>query len=426
MGLAEPGRPSSERLFGVVVPNMDLLREKQIVNAGDLIRFEMEGLAAGLPAHKRVLGYDIWFEPLPRTTTQKVKRHEVERRVRERQRSAALDPETSTSPEDRAWMEEPRAAAVIAVIRGRLKQGGRLRPDANLELDLGFDSLERVELLTELEESVGVKLTQKAAAEIFTVRQLVDALATDETRQLSTEARSAKVESWSVLLRDLPPENDPLLSGLLERRPIAAPVMHMLARTIRALLFRIEVTGLENLPSSGAYIISPNHQSYLDPFMLCATLPFRIFTNLFFVGAVEYFETALTRWFARIANLVPVDPDSNLVPAMKAGAFGLAHGKVLVLFPEGERSIDGTVKKFKKGAPILAQHLRVPIVPVAIKGVYELWPRGRSVNWRLLGPWSRHRVTIVIGEPMSFAESADYSQTATELRDRVEKMWQSD
>ena len=83
---------------------------------------------------------------------------------------------------------------------------------------------------------------------------------------------------------------------------------------------------------------------------------------------------------------MPVDPDSNLVPAMQAGAFGLAHGKVLVLFPEGERSIDGTVKKFKKGAPILAQHLRVPIVPVAIKGVFELWPRGRSFNWRLLRP----------------------------------------
>ena len=54
---------------------------------------------------------------------------------------------------------------------------------------------------------------------------------------------------------------------------------------------------------------------------------------------------------------LPVDPDANLVPAMKAGAFGLAHGKILMLFPEGERSIDGTVKRFKKGAPILAQHL---------------------------------------------------------------------
>ena len=422
MGLAEPGRPSSERLYGVVVPDMDLLRAKKIVNAGDLIRFEMEGLAAGLPAHKRVLGYDIWFEPLPRTTTQKIKRHEVERRVRERQQTASLDPETSTSPEDRAWMEEPRAAAVVAVIQGRLKQGARLFPDANLELDLGFDSMERVELVTELEQRVGVTVPQQAAAELFTVRQLVAALG---AVGISATRSESPVQSWAALLRDLPPENDPVLSGLLDKRPIAAPLLHILARVIRGMLFRVEISGLEHLPKSGPYIISPNHQSYLDPFMLCAMLPFRIFRNLFFVGAVEYFETPLTRWFARIANLVPVDPDSNLVPAMKAGAFGLAHGKLLVLFPEGERSIDGTVKKFKKGAPILAQHMRVPIVPVAIKGVFELWPRGGSLNRRLLGPWSRHRVTIVIGEPMTFAEDADYNRTAIELRDRVEKMWQA-
>ncbi len=86
---------------------MELLRAKKIVNAGDIIRFEMEGLAAGLPPHKRVLGYDIWFEPLPRTTTQKIKRHEVERRVRERERSASPDAATPMSADDRAWMEEP-------------------------------------------------------------------------------------------------------------------------------------------------------------------------------------------------------------------------------------------------------------------------------------------------------------------------------
>jgi len=122
---------------------------------------------------------------------------------------------------------------------------------------------------------------------------------------------------------------------------------------------------------------------------------------------------------------VPVDPDSNLVPAMQAGAFGLARGKVLLLFPEGERAIAGTVKKFKKGAPLLAQHMRLPIVPMAIKGVFELWPRGGSFNWRRLRLWSRHRVKIAIGEPMTFAENADYNRSVTELRDRVEKMWQS-
>ena len=157
--------------------------------------------------------------------------------------------------------------------------------------------------------------------------------------------------------------------------------------------------------------------------MLCGVLPYRVFKDLFFVGAVEYFETPLTRWVARTANLVPVDPDSNLVPAMKAGAFGLAHGKILMLFPEGERSIDGTVKKFKKGAPILAQHLGVPIVPVALKGIYEWWPRNQSINWTLLAPWSGHHASIEIGGPMTLAESANYADSAAGLRERVNAMW---
>lgn len=432
-GLADPGRPTSERLFGVVVPNMDLLRERKIVNAGDIIRFEMEGLAVGLPAHKRVLGYDIWFEPLPRTTTQKIRRHEVERRVRERQRTAGHAVPTS-DPADREWMEQPQPAAIIGVIKGRLKEGARLFPDANLELDLGLDSMERVELLTELEQRFATRVPGNVAQEIFTVRQLVTALASETSPAAPTgssavakvEGQHAKVESWPVILANLPPASDPVLSGVLRDRSIAAPVLFVLGRLVRWLILpRVKVSGLHHLPARGPYLICPNHQSTLDPIFVCNVLPFAVYKELFFVGAVEYFETPLTRWVADTINLVPVDPDSNLIPAMQAGAFGLTHGKILMLFPEGERAIDGTVKRFKKGAPILAQHLRVPIVPVAIKGVYELWPRSRAFNWRLMWPWSRHQVQIEIGEPMTFAEDADYNASATELRNRVERMWQN-
>ncbi len=132
----------------------------------------------------------------------------------------------------------------------------------------------------------------------------------------------------------------------------------------------------------------------------------------------------MTRWIARAINLVPVDPDSNLVPAMQAGAFGLRHGKILVLFPEGERSIDGTVKRFKKGAPILARHLGVPIVPVALHGIYEIWPRNRAFDWSRLLPWSGHRVTIEFGQPIRFGEDESYADAALRLRDRVARMWE--
>ena len=124
-------------------------------------------------------------------------------------------------------------------------------------------------------------------------------------------------------------------------------------------------------------------------------------------------------------NLLPVDPDSNLLPAMKACAFGLRHGKVLLLFPEGERSIDGTVKKFKKGAPILARHLGVPIVPVALKGIYELWPRNRAFNWSVLWPWRGHRFTVAFGAPMTFGGSESHSEAALRLRDRVDELWRA-
>lgn len=429
MRLAESEQETTERLYAVVVPDMQLMRARKIVNIGDLLRFELEGLSAALPLHQRVLGYDISFEPLPRTTTQKIRRHEVERRARERERSAR-QPDAPLPAEDQAWLDGPHVAAAAAIIQARVSGGVRMRPDSNLELDLGLDSMERVELFAELEGRLGVRLPQAKAAEIFTVRQLVEATRSAEAASAENQARAAKADhtapveqSWSAILRDLPTANDPDLGMLLRRRTFAAPIIFVLLRLLRLLFFRVRVAGLEKLPASGPYIISPNHQSYVDPFVLCGVLPYRVFKDLFFVGAVEYFETPLTRWVARTANLVPVDPDSNLVPAMKAGAFGLAHGKILMLFPEGERSIDGTVKKFKKGAPILAQHLGVPIVPVALKGIYEWWPRNQSINWRLVAPWSGHRASIAIGEPIRLAETANYTDSATALRERVNAMW---
>jgi long-chain acyl-CoA synthetase len=422
MGLSTPEHPTTERLHAVVVPNRDLMRERKIVNAGDILRFEIEGLAVGLPPHKRVLGYDIWFEPLPRTTTGKVKRHEVQRRLKEQQRVAAQPADAPLPDVDRDWLDEAHAGIAVPMIQARVRASARVRPDANLELDLGLDSMERVELLTELEQRFSVRVAKEATHEIFTVRQLVDALRAAAAGAVSS---SVAEESWAMMLRDLPPETDPVLGGLLERKPIATPLMFALSRMVRACFGRVDISGVENLPSSGAFLICPNHQSYVDPMFVCGALPYRVFRNLFFVGAVEYFESPLTKWVARTVNCVPVDPDSNLVPAMQAGAFGLKHGKTLILFPEGERSMDGTVKRFKKGSPILARHLRVPIVPVALKGIFELWPRNRALNWGVLWPWSGHRISIAFGKPMTFGEDESYGDAAQRLQQRVTEMWDS-
>lgn len=421
LGLTSEDDPTTERLFAVVVPDMDLLRERRIANAGDLLRFEMEGQSIHLPPHKRVLGYDVWFEPLPRTTTGKLKRHEIAKRLRQKHRDRGpreVDDATSTTG---PWADDPHAQAALSVIARRAK-GGAVTPTSNLELDLGLDSMERVELITELEQRSGVRLPPEEAHHILTVGALIDAVRPGTARDTAMAATETG-DSWAVILRDLPPPSDPLLGALLQPRPVTAPAFYLVLRMLRLVMPGITVTGLEHLPRHGPYIISPNHQSYVDPFLIASVLPYRVFARLFFVGAAEYFETPLTRWLARHANLVPVDPDANLVPAMKAGAFGLTHGRILMLFPEGERSIDGTIKRFKKGSPILSRHLNVPIVPVAINGAFEVWPRNRPLNWKVLLPWSRHRIRISIAPPMRFDAEANDASLADQLRTRVEQLW---
>jgi long-chain acyl-CoA synthetase len=416
IGLTHPGEPTTERLHAVVVPAMALLRERRIANAGDLMRFEIEGQSVHLPPHKRVLGYDVWFEPLPRTTTGKLKRHEIARRVTQKHRDA--DQRRRTAVDNTPWEGDAHALEVAAIVARRAK-GSPVAPDSNLELDLALDSLERVELIADLEQRFGVRVSGDQAAGILTVADLIAAV-----RPVSRRApEGASEASWAVLLRDLPPDSDPVLSTLLGERLFVPALFYVVLRGLRLILPRLEPTGLEHLPAAGPYIISPNHQSYLDPVFVCSVLPFDVLRRLFFVGATEYFETPFTAWLARQLNLVPVDPDANLVPAMKAGAFGLTHGRILMLFPEGERSIDGTVKRFKKGAPILSRHLDVPIVPVAIHGAFELWPRNRSFNWRLLRPWSRHVTRLAFGRPMRAAEHDSDAGGAAAIREAVKTLW---
>lgn len=423
---SKPGEPMSERLHAVVVPNFDQMRERKIVNLKEILRYEIEGLSIQLPPHKRILTYEIWQSDLPRTTTRKLKRFEIERAVaRAAARAETQAERRELTEEELRWAAEPRVAQALAVVARAARDTASIHPAANLELDLGLDSMERVELLVALEEEFGAQVEDDAAARIYTVRELVDAVLGREAAP--AEARAGR-PAWESLLEEVP-EDDPVFSEILKPKRLLAAVLFVVVKLMYFLarvLLRLRVEGREHLPASGPVVISPNHQSYLDPFLLVSALPFRLFHRLFFVGASEYFATPLMAWTAKKVNIIPIDPDTNLVRALQAGAFGLRHGKVLVLFPEGERSIDGEVKTFKKGAAILSTHLGVPILPVAIDGAFDAWPRGRP-------PQRLARVRLRFGAPLAAppraaadvaraeAESA-YMQRTDELRRSVVQM----
>jgi long-chain acyl-CoA synthetase len=429
VGLSRAGEPASERLHAVVVPDFDVLREQQIVNAREILRFEIETLTVQLPSHMRVMSLDVWQEDLPRTTTRKLKRFEILERLRGRAvESPDKARERPFAPEEAAWATDPAVAPVLQAIT-QITSAQQLRPGDNLELDLGLDSMERVELLTHLERVFGRSISDEVSSRIYTVGELVSAV---QAGQPATPAAASHAPlPWDVLLHGKPAE-DPAFAALLRPRPVLNLALFLVIKSVYLaawLLFRLRVSGRDDLPRSGPFLLCPNHQSYVDPFLVVSALPFRIVRDVFFVGATEYFASPLMQRIARLIHLIPVDPDSNLVRAMQAGAFGLRHGKVLVLFPEGERSIDGSVRRFKKGASILATHLQVPVVPVALDGLFEVWPRGK--RFQRLG-----RVRMHFGEPLpppeQLASAAEphareqhYAAAVEALRNRVEDLWQS-
>ena len=425
---AKPGEVG-DRLHAVIVPDFDVLRQKKIVNAKEVIRYDIESLSQQIPSTKRIGSYEIWQEDLPRTTTRKIKRFEVEKRVKENETSklsedSELPAERPLTEQETAWLDQPTVQDALRIIHQAARTPPtKLRPTHNLELDLGFDSMQRVELLSQLEEQLGGDVDESQLAGIYTVRDLVDAVLQSAASGARTSATHTTFAGWKAILAEEPDPEE--VRALAMPQPASATFWYLVSRLIQVVAldrFDLHVSGIDKLPKTGAYLISSNHQSYLDAAILASVLPPPVFNKTFAVGTSEIFGEGFMRRLARSVRVVVVDPDANLIPAMRAGAYGLRQGRPLILYPEGERSIDGTPKIFKKGAAILSIHMQVPIVPVAIAGFYEVWPRNKSFQ-------GFKPLKIIFGDPIlpppeSEASESAYEQLTAVLKARVVTMWE--
>jgi long-chain acyl-CoA synthetase len=428
---ARPGDPTSERLHAVVVPDFERLRERKIVNSKEAIRIDIEALSHKIASTKRLGSYDIWQEDLPRTTTRKLKRFQIEKKVRElQQKEGAGDSDVGVekplTDDEQLWLEREDVKRALTIVRESSRESSRnqldaIHPTHNLELDLGLDSMQRVELLTALEQQLGGEVPESQLAEIYSVRDLVDAILSSSSRG-EGQARAA-APAWSTILSE--PVTDPEVLALARHNPFAEVSFFLLGRLIYLFAldrFHLKIRGLENLPEKGPYLICSNHQSYIDPLVMAGALPWRLFRDTYALGTSDIFGTGFMRRLARWLRVAVLDPDANLVSAMRAGAFGLSQGHILILYPEGERTNDGSLRVFRKGAAILSIHAQAPIVPVAIEGFYEAWPRHKKLP-------KFTDLQLVFGKPIqpppvNEASEAAYERLTSELKSRVVAMWQ--
>jgi long-chain acyl-CoA synthetase len=418
---AERGGAEVEGLLALVLPDLDSFRAEGMTNVFETIRWDMENIGRNLPAYKRPTGLVIVKEGFPRTRLGKIQRHLVAQRFRDERAQAAGVPEAPPSDADVALLEDEVGRRVLEYLREAVKKPV-VRFDDNLELDLGMDSLARLEMLVALEEMFGVEIPDEAAAECFTVAEVVEHLQALRGTPLGAAAAARRPGWGKILTGSAPAEVQAMVEA--SSRP-SASVVTAVTRAICAAVFRtayrLRVQGLRHVPAHGPVILVSNHCSYFDAFLLAASLPLRICQQIFYMGFEWFFRQPILAWWGRGVRVIPVDMDTYLMRALQASALVLKQGKILCVFPEGERSVDGRVRPFLKGVGILARELKVPVLPAHISGAFETWPRGQSLP-------KIHRIRVRFGPVVTPEEllagegprgGDEYETIVMRLRERV-------
>ncbi|MBI3091116.1 MAG: SDR family oxidoreductase [Candidatus Tectomicrobia bacterium] len=141
--------------------------------------------------------------------------------------------------------------------------------------------------------------------------------------------------------------------------------------------FRSEVTGLDHLPTDGAFIVASNHCSHLDTTAVILSMgPYALRACV--VGARDYFfNTRLKAWFfGSLLKAIPFDRQGNFIAGIRQCREALMNRTPVLIYPEGTRSLTGMLQPFKLGVGVLAYELKVPVVPAYVSGTYQALPKG--------------------------------------------------
>jgi len=415
-----------EHLVAIIVANEEYFKVRQEAGIYDKLKWEMDNVSVTIPSYKHIQGFVISQEPLPRTRLGKLMRHQCAHLYETLRQTSSVQSSHSSLKEEVSDGEYSNLSQqAIKYIREALNRDVGAKD--HLELDLGLDSLGRVELLMGIQEGLNLELSEEMAMNFFmsnTVQELLDYLKEASSSPESQSTQNDPALMWRKALKEDPPE------GIRNNICLSLSVIQVLVNLILIGIFKIffrvffllRVEGRENLKANGPYLICPNHTSYLDGLIILSALPFRLAVKTYFLGEKRFFEQFLLRPFIKLARLIPLQMNSNLMDALKACSFVLRNSKIVCYFPEGQRAIDGEIKEFKKGVGILVKELDIPVVPVSIQGAFKAWPRGRRFP-RLA------RIRVTFGNPARSKElnegngtGDEYQRTANALQKLVINM----
>ena len=268
----------AEKLIAVVVPDFEYLKVSKIANSKEAIRFELDNLGRELPEYQRVRDYIIRAEPIPRTATRKIKRFELQKEIQEKGLTDGdLTPAKTRelTNEDKELLSSKAGQALISAIEQQKRETPEIHPEQNLEIDLRLDSLARAEIIASLEQTFGFEFDSKEITSAFTVGEvirLVQKRANSEnfTGEISTEF------NWNKIIKETSKDDLPEVKRVVRENLLYTSVTFVFLKFVHLffkIFLRLEITGVEELEKlDKPFLICPNHQSFIDPLVVCSGL----------------------------------------------------------------------------------------------------------------------------------------------------------
>jgi long-chain acyl-CoA synthetase len=346
----------------------------------------------------------IWIlwpqEDFPRTNTQKPRRNVIAE-VAQKQLLGQPGETGAKTP----------LAELIARVTGRSTTG--FSEDASLDSDLGLNSLDRVELLSTLEDRYQVDLSESRFGAVRTVGDLERMLRGNEA-----SGPGYHYPNWTL------------------RWPVtwARLLAHyLLMRPAILLLGRPRIEGREHLREmKGPLLVVSNHIGDVDPGFILTALPARFRHRLAIATRGEALEALRTpapergflgriydrvKWILGVSllNLFPLPREAGFRRSFAYAGEAVDRGYNVLVFPEGRYTTDGKMNPFRAGIGLLAENLGIPVLPMRIDGLFEVKKAGR----KFAKPWT---ITVRIGEAMKFSQGTDPQQIAAEVQKAVEAL----
>ncbi|MGY0394455.1 AMP-binding protein [Fusobacterium sp. SYSU M8A802] len=337
-------------LTAIVYPNFQKIVDEKISNIKETLKWGVIDKYNGkAPNYRKILDIRIVQEELPKTKLGKIRRFMLNSIINKKE-------EENITIEEPNYVEYKELKTYLEKIKNK-----KITPMAHLELDLGLDSLDMVELLTYLETNYGIKSEESIIVNNATVEKL--ALYIKENRGTG----NFEELNWKEYLNKAGKINLPASS-------IAIHIIKAILWLPLTIYVRVKKYGVENIPNDRPVIFAGNHQSFLDAFVFGYATPFKNLMNSYSLAKIKHFNKGHMKFLANHSNVILVDINKNLGEVLQTMAKVLKDGKNIVIFPEGARSRDGKMLEFKKSFAILAKELNVDILPFGIKGAYEAFP----------------------------------------------------